>query len=91
MFQLIVTICAIVCGVLILLGALIHILPFSRKFKVIAGVALCLNAITIISAAVIIFFNNAPETAYKHHLQEIYQQNPPVNPCPQDSQIPGCR
>jgi hypothetical protein len=91
MFQLITTICAIVCGALVLLGALIHILPFSRKFKVIAGVALCLNAITIISAAVIIFFNTAPETAYKHHIQELYYENPPVNPCTQNPQIPRCR
>lgn len=74
MFELITTICAIVCGVLILLGVLIHILPLSTKFKVIAGVALCLNAITIISAAFIIFFNYAPEDAYKHHLLEIQNE-----------------
>jgi hypothetical protein len=92
MFHLITLICAIVCGVLILTGALIHILPLSRKTKVISGVSLCLGSITILTAVGVAFIHYAPVDAVKVFLYGgEYYENTPVNPCIQTPQIPGCR
>jgi len=75
MFELITTICSVGSASLVALGIAILLFVKNRAHRVVLGVALCLGSITIITMAVIIFYNNAPETAYKHHLQML-QQHP---------------
>ena len=82
MFDLIVTICAAICASLVALGIIIFFFSRNRTHKVVLGVALCLLSIIGISAAFIILFNHAPETAYNNHINQLDYENPVLTPRP---------